>query len=142
MTFPYTCCIEPLFFHSLCNSEQMGRQVIVCSHCWIQPRVALLPWVGAHQWRRDLPKPSTARDFAASGRLIRALNKVGSDTKPGRMDLNQHPGEAALSIPHGSRVWGDTAWEAGARSGRTVAIPALPLLLTEAAGGNLKKSPT
>lgn len=104
MTFPYTCSIEPLFFHSLCNSEQMGRQVIVCSHCWIQPRAALLPWVGAHQWRRDLPKPSTARDFAASGRLIEALREVGSDTELGMMDLNQHPGETALSMPHGGRV--------------------------------------
>lgn len=139
MTFPCTCSIEPLFFHSLCNSEQMGRQVTVCSHCWIQPRVALLPWVDAHQQRGDLPKPSTAHDFA-SGRLIQALREVGSGTELGRMDLNQHPGEAALCMPCGSRVWGDTAWPAGARSGRTVAIPTLPPLLTAAAGGNLKKS--
>lgn len=27
MTFPYTCSIEPLSFHSLCKGEQMGRQV-------------------------------------------------------------------------------------------------------------------
>lgn len=104
MTFPYTCSIEPLFFHSLCNSEQMGRQVIVCSHCWIQLRVALLPWVAAHERRRDFPKPSTTRDFAASGRLIQSLREVGSDTELGRMDLNQHPGKAALSMPRGSRV--------------------------------------
>lgn len=86
--------------------------------------------------------PSTTRDFAASGRLIQALRGVGSDTELGRMDLNQQPGEAALSMPGGSRVWGDTAWQAGAGSGRTVAIPTLPLLLTEAVGGNLKKSST
>lgn len=58
------------------------------------------------------------------------------------MDPNQTPGELALGIVSGSRVWGDTAWQAGVGSGGTVAMSALPLLLVEAAGGNLKKSQT
>lgn len=60
---------------------------------------------------------------------------------PGRTDPNRIPGESALGMADGSRVWGDTGWQAGVGSGETVAAPALPLLLAEVAGGNLEEIP-
>lgn len=80
VTFPYTCSIEPPSFHSLRNSEQMGRQVIKCATAAESGRglALFLPWVGAHQSKGNLLDPNTAHDFAARGRPVQALSEAGS----------------------------------------------------------------
>lgn len=40
------------------------------------------------------------------------------------MDPSWIPGEPALSMPGGSGIWGDAAWQVGAGSGGTVATVA------------------
>lgn len=49
------------------------------------------------------------------------------------MDPSWIPGEPALSMPGGSGIWGDAAWQVGVGSGGMVATPDLPLLLAAVA---------